>query len=467
VPRISLWKDGKRTDDFKFFDKVINEQFTMGATDIYIHKYLGPQNNNKQLVTTTSQNAIGTSLTFTDISTINVSQFVFGIGIASDTKVGVKTSNTINLTKSTTSIIPIGTTIWFSDINDSTLPNYLNQSAQNIQDLLLLENRDRKYDSSIYTLRGSYQVQDLDFNLSQFGIFLTNDTLFLTFHLNTMVQQIGRKLMSGDVLELPHLKDFYSLDETVPVALKRFYVIQDAMKSANGYSPTWWPHLWRVKCIPLVDSQEYKQILSQIQSGTNSTLSELLGIGNTQLNINNAVIAEAEKNVPLSGYDTSSMWIPPMSQGINNLPIPSLATEDSLTLVDENGMSILDTTENVPIGTPLRPTDSPDEIISGYLVGDGRSPNDYYSTSGTSFPSSPTKGDFFLRLDFLPNRLFKFNGVHWIKCSDSVRTELTPGHGQTQISTFINNNDTFIADDGIVQKSKQALSKLLKPESDY
>jgi len=436
MPRISLWQGGKRTDDFKFFDRSINEQFTMGATDMNVHMYLGPQNNNTSLTVTVNQSTIGTTLTFTDTSTINIGQFVFGIGIPPTTKVGVKTPTTVTLTQSTTSIVTSGTIIWFSDINDSTLPNYLNQSAQNIQDLLLLENRDRKYDSSIYTLRGSYQVQDLDFNLSQFGLFLTNDTIFITFHLNTMVQQLGRKLMSGDVLELPHLKDFYSLDETVPVALKRFYVIQDAMKSANGYSPTWWPHLWRVKAIPLVDSQEYKQILQQIQPGTNSTLSDLLGIGNTQLNINNAVIDEAEKAVPLSGYDTSSLWIPPMLDG------------------DKNSL-------------PLKPTDSPDEIVAGYLVGDGKSPNDYYTTSGTSFPSSPTTGDFFLRLDFLPNRLFKFNGTHWIKCADSVRTSLTNGEGQTQRDTFINNNNTFTNDSGQIEASKQSLSKLLRPDADF
>ena len=39
------------------------------------------------------------------------------------------------------------------------------------QDLLFLEYRDRKYDQDIYTIRGVYNVQDIDFNLSQFGLF--------------------------------------------------------------------------------------------------------------------------------------------------------------------------------------------------------------------------------------------------------------------------------------------------------
>ena len=78
--------------------------------------------------------------------------------------------------------------------NDVTLPNYTNNSEKNIQDLLFLENRDRKYDRNIYTLRGHYTIIDTDFNLSQFGLFVTNDTLFFTFHINDMIERMGRKI---------------------------------------------------------------------------------------------------------------------------------------------------------------------------------------------------------------------------------------------------------------------------------
>ena len=67
---------------------------------------------------------------------------------------------------------------------------------------------------SVYQLRGIYNVQDIDFDLTQFGLFLANDTLFINFHMNDMIDTLGRKLMSGDVLELPHLKDFHPLDES-------------------------------------------------------------------------------------------------------------------------------------------------------------------------------------------------------------------------------------------------------------
>lgn len=89
--------------------------------------------------------------------------------------------------------------------NDATLPKYTESNPLFIEDLLLLENRDRKYDPDIYVMRGVYQTQDIDFDLTQFGLFLNNDTLFITFHYNRMIDTIGRKLMSGDVLELPNL----------------------------------------------------------------------------------------------------------------------------------------------------------------------------------------------------------------------------------------------------------------------
>ena len=34
---------------------------------------------------------------------------------------------------------------------------------------------------------------------------------------------------------------------------------------------------------------------------------------------------------------------------------------------------------------------------------------------GTAFPPSPAKGDAYIRVDYLPSRLFKFNGTKWIE----------------------------------------------------
>ena len=109
-------------------------------------------------------------------------------------------------------------------------------------------------------MRGHYNVQDQDFDLSQLGLFLQNDTLFMTIHINSSVKTLGRKIMSGDVIEFPHLMDEYALND-YSVALKRYYVVEDVNRAAEGFSQTWYPHLYRVKLKQIYDGQEFSEIL--------------------------------------------------------------------------------------------------------------------------------------------------------------------------------------------------------------
>jgi hypothetical protein len=39
---------------------------------------------------------------------------------------------------------------------------------------------------------------------------------------------------------------------------------------------------------------------------------------------------------------------------------------------------------------------------------------------GTSFPTTPNKGDLFLRVDYLPTRLFRYNGIKWMEADKSL-----------------------------------------------
>lgn len=373
MPRLSLWRPNKG-NDYKFFDRRISEMFTVGGTDIHIHKYLGPAD----------------------------SAFV---------------SNTEPGTSGVTSI----------------------------QDLLFLENRDRKYDTSVYTLRGQYRINDNDFDLTQFGLFLTGDTIFMTFHLNDMVETLGRKIMIGDVFEFPHLKDYYPLDDGISTALKRYYVVQDATRAAEGFSPLWYPHLWRVKCGPLVDSQEYKDILNNIpagdtngdgvEDGNDTSLGELLSTYNKYIEINDAIVARAEDDVPASGYDTSFIYHEPVLDSTGYPGDPGSTDASSITEDASDGDGFPDTTGA---------TTTSSGKVKGYLTGDGILPNGGTVAAGVSFPASPATGDYYLRLDYIPNRLFRYDGRRWVKIEDNVRTNLTPGSAnKTQRSGFINNEGAY------------------------
>ena len=43
MPRLSLYKPEKG-QDYTFLDKTVVEMFTVGGTDVFVHKYLGPKN---------------------------------------------------------------------------------------------------------------------------------------------------------------------------------------------------------------------------------------------------------------------------------------------------------------------------------------------------------------------------------------------------------------------------------------
>jgi hypothetical protein len=294
-------------------------------------------------------------------------------------------------------------------------------------------------------------------------MFLNTGTLFMVFHINDMIATIGRKLMPGDVLELMHLKDYYPLDDSLPVALKRYFVISDCNNAAEGFSATWWPHLWRCKLNPLTDSQEYKDILNQIKVDTdpltgntgNVTLGSVSSIIGKYIEINDSILREAENNVPYSGYDVDHIYIKPTTEDGQYPGDPTGVTADNNTITSDNN--------NVETDSSIT---SPNSTVEGYLTGDGRAPNGLPVYSGIAFPTNPLVGEYALRTDYLPNRLFRWDGRRWVKIEDNVRTTLTPGpNNQTLRSSFVNNTNTFTNNSGEVSE-RQSLSQALKPQAD-
>ena len=538
--------------------------FTVGSTDLYVHKYLGPTNQ------------------------------------------GAST--------------------------DYTQPEYNSLNPNNIQDLLFLENRDRSYDPDIYRLRGHYNVQNLDFDLSQFGLFLNNDIVFITIHYNDMIDLLGRKLIVGDVIELPHMLDYNPLEETIPVALKRFMQVTDGNYASEGFSPTWFPHLWRIKCEPLVDSEEFSQILdapinmdnylgiwdstkvytagyvisygdknyiSKIdvpigitppnalywELDTADNLKDILATYNKNISVNNAALNEAARILPKAGYDTSDLYIVPtygefsengifsrklrqpappinvnttssgapvvvsgtiqmrrnpnyknaspvirisktalksiwdMTADMNSDAIDAFVTMslESMELPAEvigsgsgpiSGDKILvarsqgvitgpyGTADNTYATADQNPTltgftgtistqmnfradcDPAYQYISrasprsfgysaGYMSGSGEAPNGFPTGAGISFPANPQVGDYFLRIDYLPQLLYRWDGALWIRISANVRTQTGyTASDQSLQSQFINNTAQTQLTDGTFVSQSQPLSSILQLSPD-
>lgn len=366
MPPLSLWKGvAVKTNDYRFIDRLVGEQYRIGGTEFYIHKLLGVHDQGSN-----------------DIS-INLDQ----------------TGN-----------------------NDGTLT---------IQDPLNLENRDRKYDTDVYSMKGHYQVSDTEFDLRQFGLFLSNDTIFITFHLNNMVDQIGRKIMSGDVIEVLHQRD--DLVTGVPAAISKYYVVEDATRPAEGYSPTWWPHLWRIKCNPITDSQEFRDILDNPildASGDpvpnpdccgDLTLRDILSTKDPNLAINDAVLAEAEAEVMFRYFQAQHFYILPNQN-------PNFMGQDIWT---GNGIP--------PNGS--KPVDN-----------------------GRTWPPEPAVGDYFLRTDYTPPQLFQRDVGKWVRIQTAWRCAWLPAT-ETLVS-FINNTNVTILTDGTQVSQQQNLRTVGKPKLD-
>jgi len=634
MPRLSLYRE-KKSNDFKFFDRTIKEQFTVGGTDLYIHKYLGIQDQ--------------------------------------------------------------------GPTSDLSQPQRTTLDPKHIQDLLFLENRDRNYAPDIYRLRGHYNVQNLDFDLSQFGLFLNNDVIFITVHYNKMIEMVGRKLMVGDVIELPHLTDYHPLNELIPTSLRRYYQITDGNFASEGFSNTWYAHLWRIKCEPLVDTQEFSNILKQptntdnylgdwnktatyvpgyvvsygnknyisnqnVPIGTPCTildpatgtyivnspywslditdnLKDILGRYNQNIEINDAMIAEASRIVPSLGYDRSQLYLVPtdattgqpqlpksvivnpgaplpatvrMVQGKGYSPSPGIvigagALKDfldkpigssdllkafmNMTLEVEqlepdrldtgggqvSGDFVLAASAGSPVTAPYGTSDNtysfasdyPSSLVTaaitpagstvitvlespkdahqgidltatittlngqttevfdtgtiitsrnlvaktftiskptlfdmptnttitiagtsfkgivttemdyradadprfkyvtnytplgfgysgGYMTGDGTAPNGLPFESGIVFPPNPNLGDYFLRTDYLPQTMYRYDGTLWVQISKNVRATPGPTSNQTQMGSFINNTNVTTLTDGRTIPESQSLSSLFK-----
>jgi hypothetical protein len=318
-------------------------------------------------------------------------------------------------------------------------PAYASTAVTNIQDLLFLENRDRKYDSEVYRIRGMYNVQNIDFNLSQFGLFIDNDTLYMTVHINDFIKYIGRKPVSGDVIELPHLRDDFALND-FDMSLPRYYVIEDVGRASEGFSVTWFPHLYRLKVKKITDNQQYADIFNQPAKDANgddiagTTLKDLLSTYNKEIQINSQIVAQAEADAPKSGYETRQFYTLAVDPSTGT---PLLQTADQGTIDASTTANFASDVNKIPVRTGY----------TGYLVGDGFPSNGNAFGHGIQFPNAPTADDFFLRTDFLPNRLFRFNGPSsaWVKVEDAVRMNMTNDSTRQTLKTgFINNDDAYI-----------------------
>ncbi len=105
---------------------------------------------------------------------------------------------------------------------------------------------------------------------------------------------------------------------------------------------------------------------------------------------------------------------------------------------------------------------------TGYLTGNGKAPNGFPTGAGISFPSKPQVGDYYLRIDYKPQILYRWDGKLWVRISDNIRTETGwTIENKSQLSGFINDTETIYLNqaEGFIPE-KQAISTVLTVRPD-
>jgi hypothetical protein len=278
-----------------------------------------------------------------------------------------------------------------------------------------------------------------------------------------MVDSLGRKLIAGDVLEFPSMRDVPIFDNAV--GINRYYVVQDALWSAPGYGQKWYPHIWLVRAKLLQASQEYNQILEQAATGQtaggvgqgigvmpdgftdtsdsngnpgtgpNPNITNTLNLFCKIIGLTDEIVAEAECNAFFDPkfFESANLYI----------------------YLDEKGYPIVGSNYFSGDGSPPNlSTDNKDNLIpSGPLVG-----------AGVSFPPGMQDGQYYLRIDYYPERLFQ-KQVNCFKLIEVNVLKAWTAYNRV-LDTFIDNNNDTVLSDGTIVPEKQAVSQVVKQKVD-
>jgi hypothetical protein len=346
----------------------------------------------------------------------------------------------------------------------TTADGSVDTTLTTIQDVLFLSDNNRVYDPNVIELRGHHTPTDTTFNLTQFGIGLESDIIRVIFHYNDMMDSVGRKIIAGDVLEFPSYRDLPIFDDAL--GINRYYVVQTVLWAAPGYGAKWYPHLWLVNAKLMTASTEFQEIIDQASTGqtaggvgqgigvmpegftdtadsdgnpgtgSNPSITNSLDLFCSILNLSDQVVAEAQQWAFFDPkfFESANLYI---YMDKNNYPVLG-----SWSFFGGDG------------APPNQSTFLPDDLVpSGPLVG-----------CGISFPDGMTDGQYYLRIDYHPERLFQKQGNCYKLIEINILKNWTAYN--KVLDTFIDNIHCTCLPDGSVVPQKQAVSSVMKQKVD-
>lgn len=272
-------------------------------------------------------------------------------------------------------------------------------TVTNIQDKILLENRDRNYLTTPITLRAAYQPQENPSVFQAMGINQMADVFIFSLSFQDVVQQLGRPMVIGDILKVPSEVQY----STAMNAIEKYLEVTDVFWGSSGYSPMYVPLVQKITAKPLMASQETQDITGKLTADIDS--SGLFDINNGDnskvyqdyMDVNDSIRAEYKKNVPEKGIDYA------------NAPVLSQELRDYAKAHPDMNVDFLSRRRG-PYGIDAMP------------------PNGLPYTQADEFPLYPKNGDYH-RLTYekigvnIPVRLYKWSTAksRWIYLETDVK----------------------------------------------
>ncbi len=285
--------------------------------------------------------------------------------------------------------------------------NYVATDEENIQDKILLENRDRDYSEDPILMKGYYDLSDIQSDLNAIGIEIPSDIKMATFNFNACVSLLNRPLIIGDIVEIPSEAQ-YSAEMRL---IKKWMEVTDVTWASEGYTPGWKPTLLKVTLQPALVTQETQDLFGDLaEEKTDGGLPDALKftdeVGRDPIHqdysdVSQVIQADAKDKVPQHGQETSGT-------------VRQWEQEELEEAAVNHGVNLQ------KIG----------QFPTGFYTEDAMPPNNLPFTEGPDYPGTPSHGDYH-RLTYeglakdVPARLYRYSASkgRWIFLEKDRRAE--------------------------------------------
>lgn len=284
------------------------------------------------------------------------------------------------------------------------LIDYQQTLIDNIQDKILMENRDRDYANQSITIKGYYDLINVSTELSKFGIEIPTASYSIRVPFNMCVNVLGRPIVIGDIIELPSETQY--TPDLRPI--KRYLEVTDVTWDAASYTPGWQPTMLLLTTQPALASQETQDIFGDLAKHIDSSgLFDNDDGNNTKWQdfstIDQTIAADANTDLPERGAEGSSAI-----RQFEQSELDALA--EQAPNLNKFG---------------LNPT--------GLYVEDAMPPNNAPYTQDDAFPDSPKDGDYH-RMTYtglaqnVPTRLYRWSTTkgRWVYLESDKRALYNP-----------------------------------------